>query len=65
MYRLRKENPEKEFFALRKDMICPSMKRTTLKSVLRSLQENTHIINVPEEIRIPARKALDRMLALR
>lgn len=65
MYRLRKENPGKEFFALRKDMICPSMKRTTLKSVLRSLQENTHIIKVPEEIRIPARKALDRMLSLR
>lgn len=65
MYRLRKENPEKIFYPLRKDMICPNMKRTTLGSVLRSLQENTHLIKVPEEIRIPAKIALDRMLAIR
>jgi quinolinate synthase len=65
MHRLKKENPDKEFYALRKDMICPNMKKTTLGSVLRALQENTHIIKVPEEIRIPAKKSLDRMLALR
>jgi quinolinate synthase len=65
MYRLKKENPEKEFYALRKDMICPNMKKTTLGSVLRALRENTYIIKVPEEIRIPAKKSLDRMLALR
>jgi len=65
MHRLKKENPDKEFYALRKDMICPNMKKTTLGSVLRALQENTYIIKVPEEIRIPAKKSLDRMLALR
>jgi quinolinate synthase len=65
MSRLRKENPGKKFYPLRKDMICPSMKKTTLNSVLRSLRENTYVIKVPEEIRIPARKALDRMLSIR
>jgi quinolinate synthase len=65
LYRLRKENPDKFFFPLRKDMICPNMKKTTLGSVLRALRENTHLIQIPEEIRIPAKNALDRMLAVR
>lgn len=65
MYRLRKENPDKVFYPLRKDMICPNMKKTTLKSVLIALREMKHIVKVPEDIRIPAKKALDRMLAIR
>jgi quinolinate synthase len=65
MYRLRKENPDKIFYPLRKDMICPTMKKTTLKSVFMSLKENRYIIKVPEDIRVPAKKALDRMLAVR
>jgi quinolinate synthase len=65
LYRLRKENPDKVFYPLRKDMICPNMKRTTLKSVLRALKENSYVIKVPDNIRIPAKKALDRMLAVK
>jgi quinolinate synthase len=64
MHRLRKENPGKVFYALRKDMICPNMKKTTLKSILRAFQENTYLVKVPEEIRVPAKKALDRMLEI-
>jgi len=33
--------------------------------VLRALKENTYVIKVPEEIRIPAKRALDRMLEIR
>jgi len=62
MYRLRKENSDKIFYPLRKDMICPNMKKTTLESILRALKANTYLIKVPEDIRLPARKALDRML---
>ena len=65
LYRLRKENPDKVFYPLRKDMICPNMKKTTLNSVFRALKENNYIIKVPEEVRIPAKRALDRMLAIR
>ncbi|MBM4137275.1 MAG: quinolinate synthase [Nitrospira sp.] len=65
LYRLRKENPDKTFYPLRKDMICPNMKRTTLESVYRALKKNTYLIQVPEDIRIPAKKALDRMLEIR
>jgi len=64
MHRLRRENPEKLFYPLRKDMICPNMKRTTLRSILRAFQENTYVVKVPEEIRVPAKRALDRMLEI-
>lgn len=65
MHRLKKENPEKVFYPLRKDMICPNMKKTTLNSVLRAFREMRNIIKVPEEIRVPAKQALDRMLAIK
>jgi quinolinate synthase len=64
LYRLRKDNPEKVFHPLRKDMICPNMKKTTLKSVYTVLNEIQHVIKVPEEVRVPAKRALDRMLEI-
>jgi quinolinate synthase len=65
LYRLRKENPDKTFYPLRKDMVCPNMKKTTLKSVLRALENMSNRIKVPEEIRLPAKQALDKMLAVK
>jgi quinolinate synthase len=41
---------------------CPFMKVTTLESVLRSLQTETHQITVPEETRRKALRAVNRML---
>jgi quinolinate synthase len=65
MYRLKKENPDKSFYPLRKDMICPNMKKTTLQSIYNALKYNKYEIKVPEQIRVPAKKALDRMLEIR
>jgi len=64
MHRLRKENPHKLFYPLRNDMVCPNMKKTTLHSILRSFRENSYIVKVPEHVRIPAKRALDRMLQI-
>lgn len=65
LYRLRKENPDKVFYPLREDMVCPEMKKTTLKSLLRALKEDTYLISLPDKVRIPAKRALDRMLEIR
>jgi len=65
LYRLRKENPDKIFHPLRKDMICPNMKKTRLESVLFALKEMKHEVKVPEDIRIKAVKALDKMLEIK
>jgi quinolinate synthase len=40
------------------------MKLTSLEDVLQSLQTMGPQVTVPEEIRVPARVALDRMLAV-
>lgn len=64
LYRLKKENPDKIFYPLKKTMICPSMKITTLESVLSALKENKYVVKVPEDIRLKAKEAVDRMLYL-
>ena len=64
LYRLRKENPDKEFILPTTRLICPNMKLTSLEDVLHSLQTMGPQVTVPEEVRIPAKVALDRMLAV-
>ena len=64
LYMLRLENPDKEFILASPALICPNMKLTSLEDILYSLQTMTPIITVPEAIRIKARMALDRMLAV-
>lgn len=64
LYRLRKENPDKEFILPSKSLICPNMKLTTLEDCLYALERMENIVEVPEEVRIPAKRALDRMLSI-
>jgi quinolinate synthase len=64
LYRLRKENPDKEFILPTTRLICPNMKLTSVEDILKSLQTMSPQVTVPEEIRIPAKKTLDRMLAV-
>ena len=64
LYRLKKDNPEKEFILPSDCLVCPTMKLTTLEDILEALQEMKNIIKVPEEIRLPAKAALDKMLAI-
>jgi quinolinate synthase len=64
LHRLRKDSPDKKFYVLSTEMVCPNMKRTKLESVLHALETRQHVITVPEEVRAPAKRALDRMLEI-
>lgn len=64
LFRLRQENPDKEFILASPALICPNMKLTSLEDILFSLETMSPVITVPEEIRIPALQALNRMLAV-
>lgn len=72
LYNLRKQNPDKRFYILSDApapwdlpmMTCQNMKRTRLSHVAQSLENMETVISVPEEIRVRAKAALDRMLAI-
>jgi quinolinate synthase len=64
IYPLKKQNPEAEFIAASDRAICPNMKKITLEKVVWSLEDMQYKITVPQEIRIKAKKALDRMVEI-
>ncbi len=64
LHRLSKENPGKTFVAANNKAICPNMKKITLEKVLWSLEEMSPQVKVPEELRVRANKAVDRMINL-
>jgi quinolinate synthase len=65
LFTLRKNNPDKTFYLLSTGLICPNMKRTSLKSVFDSLKEMKYVIELDEQIRKKALKSLERMLAVK
>ncbi len=64
LHRLRKENPEKKFFPAFENAVCRQMKKTSLEDVYLSLKEERFEVNVRDEIRAGALKAINRMLEL-
>jgi quinolinate synthase len=61
LHRLRKENPEKQFFVAYDGAVCPNMKLTTLDRLYLSLRDEKYVVRVPERTARKARKALERM----
>ena len=57
------ENPDKEMVRLC-SIRCPHMNEITLEDTLASLKNNQYVIEVPEDIRVRAKKSLDRMLEI-
>jgi quinolinate synthase len=64
MYRLQHENPGKTFYPATEFALCPNMKKTTLEKILWCLQGMKHEVRVPEDVRLRARRAVDRMVAI-
>jgi quinolinate synthase len=57
------ENPDKDMLRLC-SVRCPHMNEITLEDTLASLKHNRYIVEVPEPIRIRAKRAVDRMLEI-
>ncbi len=62
IYRLKHDNPEKQFYVPADHFICANMKLTTLGWLARSLEKEIYKIEVPEGVAAKARKALQRMV---
>ncbi|PIN79622.1 quinolinate synthase [Candidatus Woesearchaeota archaeon CG10_big_fil_rev_8_21_14_0_10_34_8] len=59
---IKSENPEKEIMG--PCMLCPYMRKITIENTLKILQTESPEITVPENIRIRAKKSIDRMFEL-
>ena len=61
LHRLRKENPDKNFYPAYEGAICPNMKLTTLDRLYSALKEEKNVVKVPEAVARKARASLERM----
>jgi quinolinate synthase len=64
MYKLKLNSPNKIFYLMSQGLLCPNMKKTSLNSIYESLNEMKYKIELDEDIRLKARKSLDRMLEI-
>lgn len=64
LYRMQKENPDKEFIPIKQDAVCKYMKKITLEKVYNSLVDNVYEVKVPKDVADKARLAIDRMLSI-
>ena len=64
LFKLRQDNPNKQFILASPALICPNMKLTSLEDVLLALQTMQPVVRVAEEVRLKAKAALDKMLAV-
>jgi len=62
LYRMKMENPEKEFIPIKKDAVCKYMKKITVEKVYDSLLNEKYEVNVPLEIAKKAKIPIERML---
>ncbi len=64
IYTLKRQNPGKIFHSPSPGLLCPDMKRITLEDILTALKEERHRITLPDEVRLKALRAVQRMLAV-
>ncbi len=65
LHPLKKAAQDKKFYPASMKMECPDMKIISLEDIANSLENMTGVVKVPEEVRIPALSAVERMIELR
>lgn len=65
LHPIKKACPDKDFYPASTKMECRDMKIITLSDIVNSLENMTGIVKVPEEIRVPALSAVQKMIELK
>jgi len=63
-YRLKIENPDKNFYPIN-SAICPNMKKITIDKVINCLLKNEPCINIEKTIMEKARVPLEKMMNIK
>ena len=64
LHELRKKNPEKKYYTVRKNVTCADMKLVTLEKVFWVLENEINQVTVVEEMRKKSLRPLERMLEI-
>jgi len=64
VHRLKKENPDKNFYRVSDSVVCPNMKKTNLEKILWALEDMTNTIEVREDVAARARRSIEAMLGV-
>lgn len=64
LYRMEKENPDKNFYAANEESVCEFMKKITLEKLYLSLKQDRFEVKVPETLAERAKLPIERMLAI-
>jgi quinolinate synthase len=64
LHQLRKGSPDKVFEPINEYAVCQYMKTITPEKLLRSLRDGVFEITVPEDVRVRAARAVERMIAV-
>ena len=65
LHRLRKENPDKKFWTVEPEPVCPNMKKITLENIYFALKDMAPRVELDAETIAKARAPIDKMLAVR
>ena len=63
-HRMQKENPDKKFYSLNPELICPDMKKITLETVRDALKNLSPAIELPADMMESAVKPILRMMEI-
>lgn len=64
IHEIQKRNPDKKLYLLNSGLVCPNMKKTTVKNVYECLLNDKNEITLDENIIERAKHSLDRMLSI-
>jgi len=65
IHRLKKENPDNNFYAVSGRTVCANMKKNSLEKVLWALEDLKNVVKVNEETTGRSKKAIDKMLEIK
>lgn len=64
LHKMKKDNPEKQFYLLSPRLVCENMKMTRLVDVYNSLMNMQYEVFVPEDVRTRALGSLEKMISI-
>lgn len=64
LYELKTKNPNKSFYTVNDNQICPDMKFVTLEKIKNVIENTENVVELSDELMVGAKNALEEMLRL-